>query len=123
MNFHPIFRLLLTGSSRFATLALQVVLASNIIPSHVEYLTIQTINSIYDQFGTDLDLTKSSFDQEATARKTRWTRSKERTSTIAKTLHHPSSCIQIFPNVIKVLQLFLLTSISGASVEQSNLLL
>ena len=26
----------------------------------------------------------------------------------------------MFPNIIKVLQLFLLTSISGASVEQSN---
>ena len=107
-------------NSRFATLASQAVLALNIIPAHVEHLAIQILNSNYDRFGTDLDSTKTSFEQEATLWKTHWTRSKEKPGTIAETLHHPSSCIQMFPNVIKVLKLFLLTSISGASVERSN---
>ena len=35
-------------NSRFTTLASQAVLALNIIPAHVEHLTIQTISSIYD---------------------------------------------------------------------------
>ena len=52
--------------------------------------------------------------------KTHWTRSKKKRSTIAETLHHPSSYKQMFRNVIKVLQFFLLTSISAASVERSN---
>ena len=90
-------------NSRFTTLASQTVLALNIIPAHVEHLTIQTINSIYERFGTDLDSTKTSFEQEATVWKTYWTRSKEKPGIIAETLRHPSSCIQMFPNVIKVL--------------------
>ena len=52
-------------NSRFTTLASQVILTLNIIPAHVEHLTIQTIISIHDRFGTDLDSTKTSFEQEA----------------------------------------------------------
>ena len=107
-------------NSRFTTLASQAALALNIIPAPVEHLTTQTISSIYDRFGTDLDSTKTSFEQKATVWKTHWARSKEKPGIIAETLHHPLSCIQMFPNVIKVLQLFLLTSIFGASVELSN---
>ena len=76
-------------------------LALSIIPAHIAHLAIQTINSIYDRFGTDLDSTKTSFEEETT-----WTRSKEKRGTIAEIVRHPSSCIQMFPNVIKVLQLF-----------------
>ena len=50
-------------NSRVTTLASQAVLALNIIPAHVEHLTIQTINLIYDQFGADLYSTKTSFEQ------------------------------------------------------------
>ena len=107
-------------NSRFTTFTSQAVLALNIVPAHVEHLTFQTTNSIYDRFGTDLYSTKASFEQVATVWKTHWTRSKEKPGTIAETLHHPLSCMQMFPNVINVLQLFLLTSISKASVEQSN---
>ena len=52
--------------------------------------------------------------------KTNWTRNKGKPGTITETLHHPSSCIQMLPNFIKVLQLFLLTSITEAFVERSN---
>ena len=107
-------------NSRFTTLASQAVLALNIIPAHVEHPTIQTISSIYDRFDTDLDSTKTSFEQEATVSKAHWTWSKEKPITIKEKLHHPSSCIQMFPSAIKVLQLFLLTSISSASVKRSN---
>ena len=57
---------ILEFNSRFTTLAAQAVLALNIKPAHVEHLTVRTINSIYDRFGTDLDSTKTSFEQEAT---------------------------------------------------------
>ena len=53
--------------------------------------------------------------------KAHWTRSKKNLEQIAETLHHPSSCIQMFQIVINVLQLYLLTSISAASVERFNL--
>ena len=110
-------------NSWFTTLASQAVLALNITHLHVKHFKIQTIDSIYDPFGTNLDSTKNSSEQEATVWKSHWTRKKEKLGTIAETLRHPSSCLQMFPNVIKVLQLFLLTSISGSSVERSNLLL
>ena len=74
-------------SSRFTTLTAQVVLTIDIIPAHVEHLTIKTINSIYDRFGTDLDSTKTSFEQEITVWKTNWTPSKQKPSTIAETFH------------------------------------
>ena len=45
------------------------VLALNIMPAYVEHLTVQTIISIYNWFGTDLDSTKTSFEQEATCGK------------------------------------------------------
>ena len=61
------------SNSRFTNLASQAVLALNIVPVHVEHNTIQTINSIYDRFGTVLDSTKTSFEQEATLWKTHWT--------------------------------------------------
>ena len=108
-------------NSRFTTLTLQAVLALNIIPAHVEPLTIQTINSIYDRCGTDLDSKKTSFGQESIVWKAHWTRSKKNLEQIAETLHHPSLCIQVFQIVINVFQLYLLTSISVASVERFNL--
>ena len=43
---------------KFTIIASQTVLAFNIIPVHVEHLTIQIINSIYSRFGTDVDSTK-----------------------------------------------------------------
>ena len=48
---------------RVTTLASQAALALNTIPAPVEHLTIQTINLIYDQFGSDLYSTKTSFEQ------------------------------------------------------------
>ena len=47
-------------NSIFTTLASQAVLALNVIPAHVEHFTIQTINSMYYRFDTDLDSTKTS---------------------------------------------------------------
>ena len=63
---------------------------------------------------------KSFIEQEANLRQTHWTRSKENAGTIAETLHHPSSYTEMFLNVIKVFQLFLLTLTSAPSVEQFN---
>ena len=53
----------------FTIIASHTVLAFYIITVHVEHLTIQIINSIYGRFGTDVDSTKTSFEQEGTVLK------------------------------------------------------
>ena len=81
-------------NSRLTTLASQAVL--NAIHAHVAHLTIQTFNSIYDRFDTDLDSTKTSLEQEVTMWKIHLTRGIEKPGTIAEILHHPSPCIKCF---------------------------
>ena len=95
------------------------MLALNIIPAHVEHLTIRTISSIYDRFGTDLDSTETSLSKKLPCGKHIGPEVKRTLVPSQKHYtihHHTQKCFY----VIKVLQLFLLTLISAPSVEQFN---
>ena len=89
------------------------------MPINVSQLTEVEINKVYERFRNDLT-TRDLFEQEATLWKTLWSKDANPPDTLQKTLQHPSSCRTMFPNVIKALHLFLLSSVSAASVERAN---
>lgn len=93
-------------------MSLQSVLCINLLPANLWKLLDDTIKKFQEQFRLDLDVTK-----EVTIWKTMWSRAAFKPETIFQTLKPPVSCAKMFLNIMQVLQLFALSSVSASPAE------
>ena len=108
-------------SIRFGDLEKQAVRALNLIPSNVADIETETAEAILNYYRDDLP-SPDSFQQELKLWQHMWGNVAvgARPNTLSDTLADSKSCRIMYPNVTKIIHLFLLTSVTSCTVERAN---
>lgn len=101
---------------RFNTMTKQATLALCLIPNNIDRLDGDSIELLASHYKDDMPQ-PDAFHQELELWKRAWN-STDMPSTITAPLER--SCRIMYPNIMKILTLILLTSVTAASVERSN---
>ena len=102
---------------RFSSLTAKVAQALCLIPSCLDDESLQVADLEY--FQEDLP-SPSSLPQEIQLWKVLWRNQDNKTDDISSTLCDSRFCSVMFPNISKILNLLLLTSVTSSGVERSN---
>lgn len=105
--------------TRFGSLAQQSVQALCLLPKSIDNLDQQSVQDIINRYGPDMPDT-STFRQELKLWRHMWTGKQDRPDTITETLLDSKSSPQMYPNIVKILNLMLLTSVTSSSTERAN---
>jgi hypothetical protein len=102
----------------FGEQAISVVGALSLIPRHIDQTQDDTVNEIFNYYKYDLP-SPESFRQELRIWKALWNKS-DKPDNITSTITDPSACWIMFPNITKILNLLLLTSVTSSATERAN---
>lgn len=106
-------------SSRFNSLSQKAVKAMALIPAHLEQTNRDAFDDLFEVYKDDLPMA-SSFQQEYNLWQRQWSSQTDKPNNIKDTLVDSRVCPLLFPNITKVLNLLLLTSVTASSVERAN---
>ena len=104
---------------RFGKHAISVVRALSLIPRHIDQTQDDTVNEIFNYYKDDLP-SPESFRQELCIWKALWNNKPDKPDNITSTITDPRACSTMFPNITKILNLLLLTSVTSSSTERAN---
>lgn len=104
---------------RFGERAVSVVRALALIPNNIHQTTDEAIDDIINYYEVDMPF-PDSFRQEFRLWKELWRVQNEKPTTLTSTLTDPRVCSTIFPNIVKLLGLISLTSVTSSSTERAN---
>ncbi|CAG2195052.1 unnamed protein product [Mytilus edulis] len=106
-------------SSRFNSLSQKAVKAMALIPAHLEQTNRDALDDLLEVYKDDLPMA-SSFQKEYNLWQRQWSSQTDKPNNIKDTLVDSRVCPLLFPNITKVLNLLLLTSVTASSVERAN---
>ncbi|XP_071177886.1 52 kDa repressor of the inhibitor of the protein kinase-like [Mytilus edulis] len=106
-------------SSRFNSLSQKAVKAMALIPAHLEQTNRDALDDLLEVYIDDLPMA-SSFQKEYNLWQRQWSSQTDKPTNIKDTLVDSRVCPLLFPNITKVLNLLLLTSVTASSVERAN---
>ncbi|CAG2254819.1 unnamed protein product [Mytilus edulis] len=104
---------------RFGERAVSVVRALALIPNNIHQTTDEAIDDIINYYEVDMPF-PDSFRQEFRLWKELWRVQNEKPTTLTSTITDPRVCSTIFPNIVKLLGLLSLTSVTSSSTERAN---
>ena len=104
---------------RFGKQAISVVRALSLIPRHIDQTQDDTVNEVFNYYKDDLP-SPESFRQELRIWKAFWNNKPDKPDNITLTITDPRTCSTIVPNITKILNLLLLTSVTSSSTERAN---
>ncbi|CAC5365713.1 unnamed protein product [Mytilus coruscus] len=104
---------------RFGQEAVSIVRALSILPSRVHLISQEMENDIYVYYNADMP-SPETFSQEMKIWKSIWENQPDKPESITSTLTDVSACPTLFPNIMTVLFLLALTSVTSSSTERYN---
>lgn len=104
---------------RFDGLAKKAVSAMRLMPTHLNQLDSQSANDVLEYYKDDLPMSNT-FDQELALWRRLWNTQSDKPQHLAATLQDSRSCPLMYPNITKILNLLLLTSVTSSGVERAN---
>jgi hypothetical protein len=103
----------------FGEYAISVVRALPLIHRHIDQTQDDTVNEIFNYYKDDLP-SPESVRQELRIWKALWNNKPDKPDNITSTITDPRVCSTMFPNITKILNLQLLTSVTSSSTERAN---
>ena len=104
---------------RFGEQAISVVRALSLIHRHIDQAQDDTVNEIFNYYKDDLP-SPESFRQELSIWEGLWNNKPDKPDNITSTITDPRACSTMVPNITKIINLLLLTSIASSSTERAN---